>query len=59
MRRCQTIAVGIYWQQGREEGERTWSGCGFVKDVLPRHTRNEVSCALGCVMLECVFSVAM
>ena len=28
MRRCQTIAVGIYWQQGREEGERTARGRG-------------------------------
>ena len=41
-------------QQGRA---RTWSGCGCVEDLLPSHTRNEVSCGVGTVALLNVCSV--
>ena len=59
MRRCQTIAVGICWQQGREDVEWVWFCEGCV--AAPIHEmRLAVPLAMLCSgFVECVFSVAI
>ena len=46
--RSQTTSVRIYWQQGREEGDKDVEWCGGC--VAPSIQENEVICGVGGVV---------